>query len=313
MNKHTRVYFSVALIVSALVLMPLVAVAQVSEFERLVQTAAQLYLNRKYDEALASANKAAAMNPKDFRPHGIAGLVMRAQNNNSKAFELFEITIQLKPPPEQLRNYYLLKADVAIKLDKLAEAIESSKKAIELDPNFPAAYATLAEALNQDGKRNSEALAAYRTAIKLDPQNTLLMSSLESLLIEMKDEKLAEQTYRELMAADPKHMAGRFRLGPLLVKQGRLTEARELWEARTADDDNVQPSFIQVLTRAENLKRATEQLAQKPNDPEALNQMGLAVMDGDSWVIDYRQDRAIVYFRKALALQPQYVEAPTKA
>jgi hypothetical protein len=63
------------------------------------------------------------------------------------------------------------------------------------------------------------------------------------------------------------------------------------------------------LTRAENLKKASEALAQKPKDPEALVAMGLAVMDGDSWVIDDRQNRAIVYFRKALALQPGFVKA----
>ena len=37
--------------------------------------------------------------------------------------------------------------------------------------------------------------------------------------------------------------------------------------------------------------------------------MGLAVMDGEGWIIDGRQERAIVYFRKALAIQPGFVKA----
>jgi hypothetical protein len=93
------------------------------------------------------------------------------------------------------------------------------------------------------------------------------------------------------------------------VEQGRLTEARQLWEARTSDEDKIMPSFIKLLTRAENLKRATETLAQKPDDSNALLEMGLAVMDGDSWVIDGRQERAIVYFKKALAIQPGFAKA----
>ena len=35
----------------------------------------------------------------------------------------------------------------------------------------------------------------------------------------------------------------------------------------------------------------------------------LSRMDGDSWVVDSRQKRAIVYFRKALELKPNYTKA----
>jgi hypothetical protein len=38
-----------------------------------------------------------------------------------------------------------------------------------------------------------------------------------------KDEKGAEEVFRQGMAADPKHMGGRFTLGRMLVKQGRLS------------------------------------------------------------------------------------------
>jgi tetratricopeptide (TPR) repeat protein len=93
------------------------------------------------------------------------------------------------------------------------------------------------------------------------------------------------------------------------VKQGRLEEARGLWENRTSDEDLTFPNFIELLKRAENLKRATEALAQKPNDPEAIVEMGLAVMEGDSWVVDGRQERAIVYFRKALEIKPGFAKA----
>ena len=104
-------------------------------------------------------------------------------------------------------------------------------------------------------------------------------------------------------------MAGRFALGRMLVRQGRLAEARKLWDDKTSDEDRTFPNFIDLLERAEKLKRATDAFAQKPNDPEALVVMGLAVMEGDSWVVDGRQERAIVYFRKALELKPDYAQA----
>lgn len=64
-----------------------------------------------------------------------------------------------------------------------------------------------------------------------------------------------------------------------------------------------------MLKRAENLQRAKDELAKKPEDPEALVAMGMAVMEGDHWVVDGRQKRALVYFRKALELKPGFARA----
>jgi tetratricopeptide (TPR) repeat protein len=163
--------------------------------------------------------------------------------------------------------------------------------------------------LEHSEKRQAEAISAFQTAVKLNPKLVTAYDSLGQLYLNLKDEKKAEEVYRQGMAADPKHMGGRFQLGRLLVKQGKLVEARQLWEGRTSDEDRNMPTFINLLTRAENLKRATEILAQKPNDPNALVEMGLAVMDGEGWIVDGRQERAIVYFRKALAIQPGFVKA----
>ena len=95
----------------------------------------------------------------------------------------------------------------------------------------------------------------------------------------------------------------------MLVEQGRLQEARELWDGRTTDEDRIMPSFITVLTRAENMKRARAAIVENPNDSDALVDMGLAVMDGDHWVVDDRQKRAIVLFKKALDVKPDYPRA----
>jgi tetratricopeptide (TPR) repeat protein len=247
-----------------------------------------------------------ALNPNDFRPHGIAGLAWMAQWKMKSASTEFATVIRLQP---QRKEFYVLKAKADISLGAVDEAIAGSRKAIELDPNFGDAYATIGEALEHNEKRQAEAIAAYNTALKVDPKLFPVYESLGQLFVNMKDEKKAEEVYRQGIAADPRHMAGRFPLGRLLVTQGKLVEARQLWDGRSSDEDRVQPSFIQLLTRAENMKRATENLVQKPNDPNALLEMGLAVMDGDSWVVDGRQGRAIVYFRKALAIQPGLVMA----
>jgi tetratricopeptide (TPR) repeat protein len=67
--------------------------------------------------------------------------------------------------------------------------------------------------------------------------------------------------------------------------------------------------FCKLLERTEKKKAAEDALAKDPNDPDALLQMGLMVMEGESWVVDGRQEKALVYFRKALGIKPDFATA----
>ena len=279
---------------------------QSTETDDLLRAAYALYRQRKFDEALANLNKAAGISPKDFRPHALAGYVYSAQRKLKSASESFAAAIRLQP---QRKELYLAKAEADYLRNAHEEALEACRKATAVDPNYAEAYAMIGDLLRFDEKRRAEAIAALQSAIRINPRLPEPYDYLGGILESAKDEKGAEEVFRKGMAADPNHMAGRFFLGRMLVKQGRLSEARELWQGRTSDEDRTYPQFIELLKRAENLKRATDALAQKPNDPDALVDMGLAVMDGDSWVVDGRQKRALVYFNQALKLRPNFARA----
>lgn len=279
---------------------------QNGDADGLMRTCATLYQQRRFEEALTPCVKAATLKPDDYRVHALTGYVYLAQMNPKKASDSFATAIKLRPQDKEL---YLLKATADLYRNASDEAAAAARKALEIDPDWAEAYVMLGDAIRWDEKRRDEAVAAYRAAIKRDPALREPYAALGQILAHAKDEKGAEEVFRQGMAADPKHMAGRFELGRMLVEQGRLADARELWEGRTSDEDTTFPNFITVLERAENLKRATEALAARPEDPEALLSMGLAVMDGDSWVVDGRQERAIVYFRKVLSIKPGYAKA----
>ncbi len=278
----------------------------VDEFEELLLSAYALYTQKKYDDALAACLRAAAMRPTDNRPYAISGLVYMAQWKMQRASEEFAKAILFSPNNKRL---HLMKATADRMRNAKDESIAASRKAIGLDPNYAEAYAMLGEALSIGDKDHTEAIEAYRTAIKLEPDLLTAYRQLGMLLSVGEDEKGAEEIYRRAMGRDPEKMASRFDLGRLLVKQGRLAEARAIWNARTSDKDGTFPNFIDLLTRAEDLKKATDGLAQKPDDPEALLQMGTMVMEGDSWVVDGRHERAIEYFRKALSVNPALARA----
>jgi tetratricopeptide (TPR) repeat protein len=267
------------------------------DIETLVKNAFELYKQKKYEEALAMCAKAQKLSPTDFRPNIIIGFIYFEQKKYKSASEEFGKSISLKPTVQG----YMFKASADEQNGDIEQAISSYRKAIELEPKLAEAYWAIGEILIKNEKRRDEAISAYQSAVKLNPQFNLNYEYLgENILNIEKDEKLAEYVFRKQIAADEKKMTGRFALGRLLVKQGRLKEARELWEGRTSDKDNTLPGFIIILTRAEKLKQATDELAKKPTDPEALLQMGFAVMDGDSWVSDGRQEKAIEYFKECV-------------
>ena len=272
----------------------------------LLRTALQLYQEGKHEEAFTKCKQSLALNPKEYRAHVLLGYIYGAQQKLDLASASFAQAIRLEPKDKEV---YLVKAQVDFLRNKHDQALAAAQKAIALDPKYGEAQLMFGALLKDDPKRRPEAIVALRAAIDINPKLVVAYDDLGDVLKNAKQLKEAEAVYRQGMLADPKRMAGRFALGRMLVEQGRLQEARELWDGRTTDEDRIMPSFITVLTRAENMKRARAAIVENPNDPDALVDMGLAVMDGDHWVVDDRQKRAIVLFKKALDIKPDYPRA----
>lgn len=296
----------VALLLLVLCLSVVATPGQSTTAQDLLKTAYSQYRTGKLDEAYTNCAKAIALNPKDYRAHVLLGYIYGGQRKLKNASDSFATAIRLQPNDKEV---YLLKAQVDFFRNAHEEALVAARKAIEIDPKYGDAHMMVGALLKFDEKRRNEAIAAYENALQINPQLVKAYQELGQIYEADKQEKKAEEVFRKGMDADPKHMAGRFALGRMMVKQGRLKEARELWDARTSDEDNTFPNFIVLLQRAENLKRATDAAVQNPNDPEALFNLGVAIMDGDHWVIDDRQERAIIQFRRALELKPDYKQA----
>ena len=279
---------------------------QVNEFNELMQSGRALYREKKYDDAIVYYEKAAQLLPNDPRPFILIGRTYQRQVKFKNASDAYAKASLIQPDNKE---FYLLKAQVDSWRNAIDETLAACRKALELDPSSSEAYEIIGDTLAPHEKHRAEAILAYTSAIKADPKSRSSYKALGSLYETAKDEKNAEEIYRQGMKADPDKMLGRFPLGRIMVKQGRLVEARELWNGRTSDDDSTMPTFIAILERTENLKLATDALAKNLDNPEALVQMGLAIMEGDSWVVDGRQEKAIKYFEQALKLKPNYAKA----
>lgn len=276
------------------------------EFDKILKAAFDLYSQKKLDDSLAAVAKAMALNPRDARPYALAGLIYLSQFKLKESSENFAKSIAINPTNKLV---FLFKARADRFRNAREEAVAACRQALALDPQYAEAHLMLGDLLQYDDKTRDEAIKAYQTALKINPQLSEAAVQLGSLYAVMKNDKGAEELFRQSLEQDPQRMSGRFELGRLLVKQGRLKEARVLWDESPSREEKTFPNFITVLERAEKLEKAKEQLAQKSEDPETLVQMGLAVMDGDSWVVDMRQEKAIVYFKKALDLKPKFAAA----
>lgn len=265
-----------------------------------------MYQQKKFAEAIVFFEKAAQLRPNDFRPLALIGASYEGLDKFKSASEVYAKAIAIQPKEKML---YLAKAAADSVRKATDEALVACRKALELDPNYAEAFAIIGNTLRYDDNRRSEAISAYESAIKADPKFLDSYEPLGEILVGMKNEKGAEQVFKKAMEADPKKMCGRNDFGRLLVKQGRLIEARELWKGRTSDEELTIPKFIELLQWAENLKRAEDALTKAPNNPEVLVQMGLAVMEGNPFIQDGRHLKAIDYFNHALKLKPGFAKA----
>ena len=105
------------------------------------------------------------------------------------------------------------------------------RRSLQLNPAYPETYLNLGALLASD-KHFDQAEAAYRQAIALSPASPAGWSNLGVLYACMKREIDAEECYRIAMSLDETYAAARFNFSYLLLRQGRFEEGWQCLEAR---------------------------------------------------------------------------------
>lgn len=278
-----------------------------ARFDALITEALTNLGNGNFKEADRLATEAAEILPNEPAGFWVRGRAKIGLGQFAEASRILEDGLKIAPA-EPSFHYFKGVADRSC--GAVEPALAAFTKLAELLPSVAGPQLEIAETLFGVPGRRNEALAAFRRAAEIDHKlvGPVIMGKAWRVFDE-EDGRGAEALFRIALETDPTKTLGRNDLGRLLVDQGRIDEARELWNARTSDEDGTFPNFRTVLERAERLRDARAALARKPNDPELLVRTGIAEMDGDHWVVDGRQERAIEYFRKALKIRPGFVEA----
>jgi tetratricopeptide (TPR) repeat protein len=218
-----------------------------------------------------------------------------------------------------LSDYYTAEQQRLAAAGDITGAMEASRKAVRLDP-FDTDALQAQSFLWRQQKKQYRAVLALKEAIERDPNNYLPYLTLANLRLGMGDRDAAAEGYRDVLELNPNAVSARSSLAQTLARQGKLQEAKEMYEVLEEEmnityRDRYDLGRIQVRTGepqegVRNIRRARRQAAAELRRPltqvgerQLLVSMNLAL--ADAFVVQGRYGQA----RRILAQSPS-AQAP---
>jgi hypothetical protein len=127
-----------------------------------------LILEGREEEAYPHFEMAARINPKDPMSRGNLGTYYQMHGRLREAVEQYEAAVQLTSDPGLLAGAHANLGAAYFKLGEYGQARNNFEESLRLNPNQARAWLGLGRVLAQGG-RPSEALDAYRNALKISP------------------------------------------------------------------------------------------------------------------------------------------------
>lgn len=154
--------------------------------------------NKDYNEALQCYNEAASLEPTNHIHFSNRSACYFNMSNYLKALEDAEKAIKIKP--DYIKGYQR-KASAEEKLDRLEDAVNTLKKALEFEPNNQ----VLKDSINEIDIANKNPFMKNFSKLHTDPRTSKYMSDpqfVNLLNFAMKDQKML----MELVSKDPRFM-----------------------------------------------------------------------------------------------------------
>jgi len=203
-------------------------------------------------------------------PHQIAADTVAQIRTQLAPDEESRLKLESRISPEAYDEYLRARFFLGQETTQEDKAIPHLERAIQLDPNFAAAYAALGEAWGVDGvwgemgnrETSAKALAYSQKAVSLDPNSSEAYASLGHSLMQAHRWNDGETALRRAIQLDSNNFRAMDYLALLLAQKARAEEAVVL--ARAAADANpvsvdIQRIYAVILYRAGRYDDAIEQ------------------------------------------------------
>ena len=127
------------------------------------------------------------------------------------------------------KQVHFLQGALYERQDKITEAEQAFRKALDLDKNNPSVLNYLGYMLADRGQKLDEALSMVKKAVDADPINGAFLDSLGWVYFKMNRLDLAEQYLKRAVAFAATNATMHDHLGDLYYKTGRFREAQASW------------------------------------------------------------------------------------
>lgn len=233
----------------------------------------------RYEEALASYDRAATLRPDDARVYYNQGTALLNLGRHEEALARYDRAISLDP----LHADAHMNRGLALqRLQRYEESLSSYDAAIVLDPGWTDAYNDRGTAL-QNLQRHEEALASYGKAAALKPgcADTCFNQGNALLALQRPAEALAH--YDRAISLEPRHVDAHFNRGNALLNLHRNSEALASYERAAALRPDYADAFYNQGVALMSLERYAEALSRfdraiflKPDHSDAYTNRGNA-------------------------------------
>ena len=195
------------------------------------------------DQAISEFQKIVALDPKSVEDRMVLGQLYTVHHQNEKAEEQFKAARDLDPDSEEvvlnLSRLYADNNDVE-HAAKVLESVPESERTPKMEFALGAIF--------DQQKRTKDAIAAYKRAADLDPEDVHTMGALAQALLNDNQLDEALKVYHQMADADPEEASNLVRISEILRRQGKYEEAlAQVKKAVKKDPDSPEAGYNEGL------------------------------------------------------------------
>ncbi len=261
-----------------------------------------LAVEERWPEAISALERAISFDPRaDYLQLSLAKALLHLDEAD-RSIEILQKLLQKHP--EQVETHELL-GDLFSYRNQHAEAVSHYRKALTSAPDRQLLQMRLAMALGRQ-QRNDEAIEVLESLVVKHPEAKLARLSLARFYQETAQFDKAMATYRALLADYPAHQQAVLEYGKLLETQQLQAEAYELYRQGIAGNPRavaVREQLAFLYLKQKRLLEALEQFQairqQLPGNQQIFGRIGLIQMELKNWT------QAEAIFRALLNQNPE--------
>jgi predicted O-linked N-acetylglucosamine transferase (SPINDLY family) len=272
---------------------------------QLMQTALAQRNAGQLVQAEAACRQVLQIKPEHPDALNLLGLIAYQTGQNEQAVSFIRQAISAN---KRVADYYQNLVTILMALDRMAEAEDCLREMLIVLPS-PDAHNNLGSILQKQG-RMVDAIACYRRALELKPDNPTMWNNLGFALQSVGEAEEAIACFRRALKLSPDYCDAMLNLGNALLAKGLYAEAIGLYRRIIQIDPDsamAQNNCGDALRRANRIADATEcyrrAASLKPDDALIWNNLGTALQSQDA------MEEAIACYQRALEFAPDYVEA----